>query len=207
MPTFLEARLSTKITAGATGGPRVMGRQKTYLPNGRLVQNFVASVPLHEFDVSHGLRNAADFQTVLDIFYVVAFTPYSGFRFRWQADYLATQANSRLTLISGANYQLQRVHTFGGVTILRDIKKPVTGTVLVYRTRSGAVTIASASIDYTTGIAIISGHVSGDTYTWEGQFDIPVTFVDDTWIGSLEVNTSNLHVQSSAIRLEELKLP
>lgn len=207
MPTFLEARLSTKITAGATGGPRVMGRQKTYLPNGRLVQNFVASVPLHEFDVSHGLRTRADFQSVLDIFYVVNFTPYSGFRFRWEADYLATQANSRATLIAGSTFQLQRAHVFGGITVLRDIKKPVSPTVIVYRTRASVVSVATATIDYTTGIATITGHAGGDTYTWEGQFDVPVTFVDDTWIGSLEVNTANLHVQSSAIKLEELKTP
>lgn len=207
MPTFLEARLSTKITAGATGGPRVLGRQKAYLPNGRMVQNFVAAVPLHEFDVSHGLRAKADFQTVLDIFYVVMFTPYSGFRFRWEADCLATQANSRLTFLTGATYQLQRVHTFGGATVLRDIKKPVSATVIVYRTRSAVVSVATASIDYTTGIATISGHAGGDTYTWEGQFDLPVTFIDDTWVGSLEVNTANLHVQSAPIKLEEVKNP
>ena len=32
------------------------------------------------------------------------------------------------------------------------------------------------SIDTATGIATISGHVSGDTYNWAGEFDVPVTF-------------------------------
>lgn len=202
---FLETRLDTKITAGASVVVR-SGRSKTYLPNGLLQQDFYRPTPVHEYDVSHGLRSAADFQTVLAAFYVVMFTPYEGFRLRDQKDFTATQANSKLTLITGATYQLQRVHSFGGVEYLRDIKKP-NNDVVVKRNRSGSITTASATIDTTTGIATISGHVGGDTYTWEGTFDVPVTFVDDEWTGSLDVGTNNLHVHSAAIKLEELILP
>jgi uncharacterized protein (TIGR02217 family) len=201
---FLESRLDTKITAGAGVAVRG-GRAKTYLPNGRLQQDFQRAIALHEYDLSHGLRSAADFQTVLAAFYVVMFTPYEGFRLRDPKDYTATQTNSKLTLITGATYQLQRVHSFGGVEYLRDIKKP-NSDVVVKRTRSGSVTTASATVDTTTGIATISGHVGGDTYTWEGTFDVPVTFVDDEWTGSLDVGGDNLHITSAAIKLEELLL-
>ena len=53
---FLESRLDSKITHGAQGGPTVPGRIKTYLPNGRLSQSFGATMPIHRFDISHGLR-------------------------------------------------------------------------------------------------------------------------------------------------------
>ena len=76
----------------------------------------------------------------------------------------------------------------------------------MYRTRAGVVTTASAAIAYTTGVATITGHVGGDTYTWTGEFDVPVTFSDDEWTGSLEVNTENLFVMSGAIKLEEVRL-
>lgn len=206
---FLEQRMDTKITHGAVGGPTVTGRRKTYLPNGDLSQNFLATQAIHKYDVSHGLRSRADFQSVLDLFYVVMFTPYSGFRYKDWRDFLLTQENSKLSSIGGdpTLFQLQRRHLFGGIEHLRNIKKPIASTIVVYRTRTGAVTMVSAAVDYTTGIATISGHVSGDTYSCTGEFDVPVTFTDDDWTGSLEVSTQNLHVMSSSIKLEELLRP
>lgn len=203
---FLEQRLDTRITRGARGTPTQPGRTKVYLPDGRMRQNFTNSVALHKFEVSHGVRTAAEFHAVEDLFYVVMFTPYLGFRFRHERDYQLTQANSKLTLISGSNWQINRKHTFGGVEFLRPIYKPVAGTIVVKRTRSGAVTTASATVDSTTGIATISGHAGGDTYTCEGQFDLPVTFVANEWGATLDGSSHNLLVVSGSIELEELRL-
>lgn len=207
--TFLEQRLDTKITHGAIGGPTVTGRVKKYLPNGVLYQNFVSTRAVHKYDVSHGLRSRDDFQIVLDLWYVVMFTPYTGFRYKDWRDFIASQANTKASNIDGSttDFQLQRRHAFGGLEHLRSVKKPVSETVVVYRTRAGSVTTATSTIDYTTGVAAISGHASGDTYTWSGEFDVPVTFTDDEWTGSLEVNTQNLHVMSGSIKLEELLRP
>jgi uncharacterized protein (TIGR02217 family) len=204
--SFLESRMDENIERGSTGGPTVPGRIKTYLPNGQLLQNFSATAALHKYDISYGLKTKAYYQSVLDLWYVVMMTPYEGFRFKDWRDFEATQANSKLTLITGATYQLQRKYTFGGATVLRDIYKPVLTTVLIWRTRSSVVTLATATVDYTTGIATISGHTSGDTYTWTGEFDVPVTFVDDDWHGSLEVNAYNPYVQPDSVKLEELLL-
>jgi uncharacterized protein (TIGR02217 family) len=210
VPTFLEARLAETVSAGAVGGPRITGRKKTYLPNGTLFQNFIATKAIHFYDLSPALRSAADFQTLLDAFYIVMLTPYVGFRFKDWRDFTATQANSRCTSIDGSTtlFQLQRVHTFGSITYLRDIKKPCASPApVIKRTRASVVTTASATVDTTTGVATVAAHVGGDTYTWEGEFDVPVTFVDDEWTGSLEVSTSDLHVQAAAIKLEELLRP
>lgn len=204
---FFEARLDERIERGATGGPTNPGRVKLYKPDGRLTQKFAASLPIHRYSVSHGLRTPDGQEAVLAMFYVVNFTPYTGFRFKAWWDYTATQTNSVATLISGSNYQLQRVYTVGAVSFNRPIYKPVSGTVQVYRTRSAVVSAATATIDYTTGVATISGHVSGDTYTWTGEFDVPVTFVNNEWTeSSLEVSTSNLFVRAQPVELEEIRL-
>ncbi len=204
--TFLESRISSRITRGALGGPTVPGRTKTYLPNGQLQQDFTATAALHKYEISLGLLTRDEHLGALNLWYVVNLTPYEGFRFKDWRDFEATQANSKLTLITGSTYQLQRKYTFGGIDLLRDITKPVSAGVVVYRTRSAVVSVASASIDYTTGIATISGHVGGDTYTWTGEFDVPVTFTDDEWTGTLEVATTNLHVEAGTIKLEEIRL-
>ena len=204
---FLDQLLDPSITQGAQGGPTVTGRTKTYLPSGKLRQNFLASVPVHKYDVSHGIRTAAQRQAIIDLWYVVMFTPYSGFRFRDWSDYQATQSNTSCTLITGSVYQLNRVHTYGSVVVTRPIYKPVSGSVTVWRTRSGVVSAATASIDYTTGQTTISGHVAGDTYTWSGQFDVPVTFSDDAWVDTLQANVSNLAIDCGEIKLEELTDP
>ena len=203
---FLESQLDPKITAGATGGPVNPARVKVYSLTGKLQQTFLASRPVHRYDISHGLRQAATFQTLLDFWYVVHFTPFTGFRFKDWRDYIATQANSRCTQIGGGStFQLQRVYSAGGNTWLRNITKPCTSpTVTIYRNRSGVITTAVATVDSTTGIATISSHSAGDTYTWEGQFDVPVTFTDDEWTGALQSHTGNLLVQAQSIKLEEL---
>jgi uncharacterized protein (TIGR02217 family) len=197
--SFLEGRLDAKITRGATGGPIQPGRRKIYDASGRLTQVFTNGLALHRYDVSHGVRSAADYQTVLDLFYVVMYTPYEGFRFKDWRDFRLTQTNSRLVLVSGTNYQIHRVHTFGGQEFLRPIYKPVAA-VTAYN--AGGVELASTT-DTTTGIVTVP---SGTPLTCVGEFDVPVTFVNDEWIGSLEVHTQNLHIESDSIQLEEIRL-
>lgn len=196
---FLESRLDARIERGAKGGPTNPGRVKAYTRSGKLSQGFYASMPIHRFDVSHGIRSQADYQAILDLWYVVNFTPYTGFRFKDHRDFQATRTNTALTLISGSTYQLQRAYTVGATTFLRDIFKPVTGTVVVYNAAGAALT---ATVDYTTGQA----DVTGTPETWAGEFDVPVTFTDNEWASSLEVHADNLHLRIDPIKLEELRL-
>jgi uncharacterized protein (TIGR02217 family) len=203
---FLEQRLSQRIERGASGGPVNRGRQMVRSAGGRMRQVFTWPEPLHTYTVSHGVLGQSQLEELRSLWYVVNFTPYEGFRFRDWSDYRATQANSRLTLISGATYQLQRVYRFASVEFVRKIQKPVTGAV-VYRLRSSVTTVATASVDTTTGIATITGHVAGDTYTWAGEFDVPVTFSDDAWLQQLEaMNTDGAVATMPAVNLEEIVL-
>lgn len=203
---FLEARVDDDVSRGMQSTPTVPGRVKRYTPAGRLSQNYSAALPIHRYELTHGVRLASQYHAILDLFYVVHFTPYAGFRLRDWRDYKLSQANSRLVFIAGSTWQIHRVHVFGGAEFLRPVYKPTTG-VAIWRTRSGLVSAASASVDTTSGIATIAGHVSGDTYTAEGEYDMPVTFTDDEW--GAEIVTSTITdeiVIAGQIKLEEIRL-
>lgn len=202
---FLEQRISTEILRGSRGGPR-QRREKSYVQSGRMKQDFAWSRPLHTYDISYGIKTQEDFEEVRSLFYLVMFTPYDGFRARDWNDYQCTQANSSLTFISGSTWQMCRKYTHVATSYLRPVFK-IAGTPVVYRTRASVVTVASATVDATTGIATISGHVGGDTYTWEGEFDVPVTFQDDT-MDQIELDGNwNAVLQAlPSIKLEEIRL-
>lgn len=205
---FLESRLEARITRGVTFTETVPGRTLRRYASGGLDQEFIASAPILRCDLSHGVRSAEDYQAILDAWMVVMFTPYEGLRVKNWRDYLATQSNTSATFLAASTtqLQLQRKHTFGGITFLRDIKKPCASPVVtVYRTRSGSSSSIASTVDTVTGIATISGHVGGDTYTWEGEFDFPMTFSDNEWQATLEVSTQNLHVVSGSISMEEVR--
>lgn len=206
MPEFLEERLDPRITRGAQGGPTVVGRTKVYSLSGALTQTFLTFLPIHRYEASHGVRTAADFQAILNLWYVVMFTPYIGFRWKDWRDYLANTTNTVALFLQGSTTQLQlyRVYTFKGVSFHRPITKPVNAAL--FRTRAGVTSQITSTLDTTTGIATISGHASGDTYSWVGEFDVPVTFSDDEWNAELQVSTENLHVVSGSIRIEEIRL-
>lgn len=206
--SFLEQRIDPRITQGIVFRETVPGRTIARLPGGAIAQNFVSSMPLTAGDLVHGVRSASEYQTLIDAWYIVMFTPYEGLRVKNWRDFQATLTNTSATFVTGSTtvLQLQRKHTFGGITFLRDIKKPCASpAVVVYRTRTGSTASIAATVDTTTGLATISGHTSGDTYTWTGEFDIPMTFTSNEWGASIEGTSSNVFVVSGSIQMEEIR--
>jgi len=205
---FLEARISDDIARGMTRTKFVPGRTMLRSPNGGLNQNYTAALPILKYDLAHGIKRASQYSSVEDLWYVVHFGsggPYSGFLVKDFGDFRLTQTNSRLTLITGAIYQINRVHAYGGLAeFLRPILKP-DANIVVKRTRSGVVTTATATVDTTTGQATISGHAGGDTYTCEGTFHMPVTFSEDEWDCDIIGGDSQLVVVSGSIKVEEIR--
>lgn len=198
---FLEQQLPPRISKGAQGGP-LWSTQVSINSGGARSANQLWSAPLHRYNVAHSVRDNETFELLRAFFYIAAGRA-NGFRFKDWTDFQATQANSRLTNITGSTWQLQRVYAYGASEFLRDIVKPLAGAV-VYRTRSGVVSVAAASVSTTTGIATISGHVAGDTYTWVGEFDVPVAFVDDkaNWAA---LGTNLMLMEWPEIMLEEIR--
>ncbi len=201
---FFEEQFDPRFSFGARGGP-VFSTAVAKVRSGRRHANRNWSAPLHRYNVSQAVKTNDDFEEVRAFFYVVS-GAYDGFRFKDWSDFEATQDNSYATLISGSTYQLQRKYTVGARNYLRDIQKPRSG-VVVRRFRSSAWSTASATVDTTTGIATISGHVGGDIYAWVGEFDVPVAFVADELEAEIvDAGPTEYLVRWPQIVVEEIRL-
>lgn len=201
---LLETRINEAVSRGSKGGPRGR-RTKVYTESGRLRQVHRWSRSLQQYDISYGIRTLAQLEEVRALFYVVMFEGYDGFRLKDWNDFQLTQTTSTLTFVTGNDWQTYRTYTAGGQTHARRITKPVSAGFTVYRTRSGSTTVATATVSTTTGLVTISGHSSGDTYTCAGEFDVPVTFVDDA-LDQIELdgNPGAILQALPSIMLEEL---
>jgi hypothetical protein len=206
---FLESRIDPRITMDVVFEETVPGRAMSQTRSGKTIQEFLASAPLTVCDLAHGPKSARDYQALIDAWYIVMFTPYEGLRVKNWRDYIATQANTTATFLTGSTTELklQRLHSFGGIQFKRDIVKPCAApAVAVYRTRGGSPSVITAAVDTTTGIATISGHVDGDTYAWTGEFDLPMTFSDNKWSATLIPGGASAAVVSGTIKMQEIRL-
>lgn len=174
---FFEDRFPPCVSANMVGGPRFL-TDKSYMVGGQRITNRLAQYPLQEFSLAHPIKPEEEFEDLRAFFYVVG-GDADGFRFKDWSDFEATQQNTSTTLVTGSTYQLNRKYVFGSRTFTRPIQKPVAG-LQVFRTRSAVVTniTGSTTINLLTGRIIVTGHASGDVYTWSGEFDVPVAFKD-----------------------------
>jgi uncharacterized protein (TIGR02217 family) len=204
---FFEQRMNPDLSYGARGGP-VYSTSKAYTTSGQRITNKNWSLPLHRYDVQHCIKTASAFEEIRNFFYVVS-GAFDGFRYKDWNDYQAAASETTLTLITGSTWQMFKTYTAGNRTFSRKIQKPVTG-AQVFRTRSGTttnITATDATVATTTGIVTIANHVAGDTYTWSGDFDVPVAFVSDEFMPVIEnYNGQELLISSGPILLEEIRL-
>lgn len=177
--SIIETRISPRITREAMFKVRQPARTKVYHEDGSITQVFTALTAKHEVDLSHGLKSSADFQELVDAFYAVMFGGYEGLRVKNWQDYRLTLTNSAVSDLGGGTYQIQRKHTFGAVSIYRDIVKPVSGTIAVFNASDAPLT---ATVDYTDGTFTVA---SGTPAKVTGEFDLPMTFVSDEWVARL----------------------
>jgi len=205
--SFFEQRFDTRLSFGAVGGP-VWSTTRVVVDSGRRSVDRRWSFPLHRYNVAHCVKNNADFEVVRAFFYNVSGS-FDGFRFKDFADFQSTQSNSSLVYLTGSTWQLYRDYTVGSRTFKRKIQKPCASPApVIRRLRSGVWSTASATVDTTSGIATIASHATGDTYAWEGEFDVPVAFADDAMEAEI-VNRNAADgylVQWPSIVLEEIRL-
>lgn len=139
----------------------------------------------HFYDAAPAIRVASEYLLVKTHFNSVRGKAKS-FPFTDPIDHVVTQAAGVLAA-SGSDWQMYYRYGSGGSAYDRKITRPKTGTVAVYRTRSGSTTniTAGCTISYTTGLVTISGHVAGDTYAWSGQFFVPCRYEIDRLPGAI----------------------
>lgn len=203
--SFFEHRMNPDLSFGAKGGP-VFNTSKAYSQGGQRYGNKNWTAPLHRYDVQHCIKTKSDFDEIRNFFYNVAGS-FDGFRFKDWADF-ESDGNGSMTLVSGSNYQLYKTYIVGARTYSRIIKKPVAG-VQIYRRRAGVTSniTGSSTVTTSTGVVAVTGHAGGDTYTWSGEFDVPVAFASDEFMPIItNKRDTEFLMDSGPIMLEEIRL-
>lgn len=209
--SFHEVRFPTGISLGASGGPERRTEIIT-LASGHEERNQRWADSRRRYDAGYGVRSVDDLYEVLAFFEERRGRLY-GFRWKDHTDYkscapLETPSASDQLIGTGDGattaFQLKKTYgsTFSPWT--REIKKPVTGTVLaaidgVAQTEGVDFTVDTVSgiITFTTapgnGLAVTAGF----------EFDVPVRFDTD----QLSINLRALnHGDIPSIPIVEIRL-
>jgi len=199
---FIEERLLDCVTYGTQGGPTWLTR-KVGLKNGIIRRNPVRSRPLYRFTVVYRNLLPESHAEVIAAFNA-CFGGVHSFRLKDWSDFEADDETlGALSTGSAQTLQLRKLYTFGGQSVVRPIRKPVSGTVTM--TRNG-VPFVPTSIDYTTGLVTFT-QAAGGTIRWSGEFDVPVMFDDDelSFSGD-EKGVDGLFLTSDVALLEDISV-
>jgi len=173
MSVFIEERLLDCVAYGTSGGPTFRTR-KVALQSGVIRRNPFRARPLYRYGILYRNLTPEDHDTVIAAFNA-CYGGVNSFRLKDWSDFSAdNELLSALGAGAPQSIQLTKAYTFGVQGISRSIRKPVSGTVVIY---ANGVPI-SASIDHTTGVATFTAS-NGAILRWSGEFDVPVMFEQD----------------------------
>lgn len=176
MPVFHEVQFPPKIAYGASGGPE-FNTSITTTQAGFEQRNINWLKSRGRWDVSTGIKNKTDMDAV-QAFFRARFGKAYGFRFKDWSDYQAVGQNIGTGNGVLTAFQLTKTYVSGSNTYVREIKKPVTGTVKIYL--NSVLQGAGYTVDLTTGIVTFSvAPGAGVAVTADYDFDVPVRFDTD----------------------------
>lgn len=163
---FLETRLLNCVAMGAQGGPS-FSTGIVSVRSGYESRNQNWSQARHRYDVGMVARPLSEFEEIKAAFMVVGGRA-NGFRFKDAGDYTVLTAAGDPQPLHGTlqvgtaglgygvpSYQLRKLYTTGAGSHLRDIRKPVAGTLALLRGGSpvtAGVSPGNYAVDTTTGI-------------------------------------------------------
>jgi uncharacterized protein (TIGR02217 family) len=167
---FLDISFPNAVARGATGGP---GFSTTIvsMASGAEQRNALWANSRGKWDISTGIRTREQMQAIISHFYIAQGRAWS-FRFKDWNDYEAT--NVVTVKLSDQVYQLVKRYNIGGHEHVRNITKPVNGTVVV---KVGG-TVVTPVIDYLVG-QLSFGTAPSSVPTASFDFDVPVRFDSD----------------------------
>lgn len=191
MPTaFAEVRFPEDISYGSKGGPGFSTEVYT-ATSGAEQRNRNWQFARCKYDVSHGIRDKADMDIILNFFYVMG-GKATGFRYKDWSDYQLDQ--EQIGVGDGATtvFQIQKTYTAGALSYSRDIKKivePAAGPpeILFQVYVDDVLQTSGYSVDYDTGLLTFTA-APADTKTIKVtcEFDVPVRFDTDEMDITLE---------------------
>lgn len=201
MSSFAEVRLEDGLVIFATQGGPEFSTAIVTVNSGAEYRNATWSDSLSMWDLGDRKLTADELSSIVGFFRARG-GKAQGFRLKDWSDYQATHASTAYKNSSsqgvlgqvggpygvgnsGLTYNTFKSYTSGSDTAYRQIKKLVTGTFKAYK--NGTLMVVGGgtgqyAIDVNTGLMTIvtTAPTSGDTLTWEGEFDVPVRFDTDT---------------------------
>lgn len=208
--SFDEIRFPDEIAYGSSGGP-MRKTQIVNLASGFEQRNTPWSSSRRKFDISFGIKSYDQLLEVIE-FWEARHGQLYGFRFKDYSDFkscppsqTASNIDQTIAIADGVSnfYQITKTYASGSRSYVRDIKKPVTDTVVI---SLDDVTLAPSeyTVDYTTGIITFDNIPPLDTVIKAGyEFDVPVRFDADSIITNLaNFEKGNL----DAIQLIEIRV-
>lgn len=163
--SFLESpRFPEQLGRGSGGGPGYRTQINETI-SGREYRDVKWSYPRHRYNAANAVRTHAELEEILAFFHACMGRGY-GFRFKDWLDYKSCLLAGTPTAVDQAlgggdgttlTFQLVKTYTRGALSLVRQIKKPVDGTVLVGV--SGVAQPSRWSVDITTGIVTFAANI------------------------------------------------
>lgn len=183
---FDEVQFPTEISFGSAGGP---GFNTTIIETDSGAEERVSrwATARRQYDSVYGVRSVDD-MTSLREFWIARQGAARGFRFK-DFDDFTTGANDRETPTdtdetlgtgdaSRTAFQLLKTYVSGLITSVRNITKPVTGTVAV--SLDDVPQSAGFTVDSTTGVVTFTSPPGVAVVVKAGcEFDVPVRFGEE----------------------------
>ena len=195
---FHEVLFPTAVALGASGGPE-RKTEIVVLGSGYEERNAVWAQSRRRWNAGYGVKTLDDVHAVI-AFFEARNGCLHGFRWRDRADWkscapLQSHAPTDQTLGTGDGittvFPLKKTYASGGASAVRDVTKPVAGSV---RCALNGVETSSFTVDSVTGrVSFAAAPGSGVAVTAGFQFDCPARFDAD----KLEINLS--HFQAGEI--------
>ncbi|KQR77344.1 DUF2460 domain-containing protein [Rhizobium sp. Leaf341] len=185
---FHEVRFPLRLALGTSGGP-VRRTDIISLSNGRETRNNRWRAARRHYDAGSGIRSIDDLYAVV-AFFEARSGQLHGFRFRDPLDFRSGSPGQAVTArdqVIGtgdgqtAGFPLVKTYADAGGGTVREIGKPVAGTLLV-SVDGTAIPFERVSLDAATGIVTFApGHVppAGAVVRAGFEFDVPVRFDTD----------------------------
>ncbi len=190
---FHDVRFPANLSFGSSGGPERRTEIVT-LANGYEERNTPWAASRHRYDAGLGLRSLEDIETLIAFFEARQGQLY-GFRWKDWSDYKSSPANEApgfddqlLGSGDGATtvFGLKKTYRSGAAEYVRDIRKPVLGTVRVGIQGTAQLEGVQFTVDTVTGeITFAEPPDEGVQITAGFEFDVPVRFDTDRILTSV----------------------
>jgi uncharacterized protein (TIGR02217 family) len=172
--TFIDTRLSKKVSIGFTGGP-MWSTRVVQMASGVDKRNAEWALPHHKFTADYTLLEPEAQNEILIAFWA-ARGQKDSFRFRDWNDYKATNQALPVGDNTSTPRQITKTYTFGSTSFVRNIVLPTSGSVVV--TANG--TPLSCTVDYLTGMVTpVVTWPLGQVIKVTCEFDVRVRFAAD----------------------------